>query len=138
MKSDGPCESNPDDGVFRIGEEVECRGAGGLWYSGKVGVVIDKTQVAVAENTQVRRKSAWKPKDGEAVLWNCQGIAMRGTWDGFKVVLDDGTSVMRPCPLKYKNRIDHGFTLDSLSPWMDMKDLKPFDACKIGKPWSEI
>jgi hypothetical protein len=107
------------DGYFRIGEEVECRGAGGLWYSGKVGVVIGKTQVAVAENTQVRRKPAWKPQDGEAVLFcddDNNGRAMAGF---------------------IRNGILYARGL-MCADWEKREKVKPFDASKIGKLWNEI
>jgi hypothetical protein len=102
------------EGFFRIGEEVDARGTGNLWYSGKVGVLLEKGGF-YSSNIEVRLKPAWKPKDGEAVL----------------------TRVMDRAEVGY---VSKGFLYvrGNRMPIEQVEDFVPFDDDKIGKPWSKI
>ena len=97
---------------FKIGEEVDilseirarvkAKAKDGTWYTYKPA--------------DVRRITAWEPKDGDAVLFNLNEF-------GFAVV-----AVYKDDAL-YCGRTDYRYCRE----WV-----KPFDTDKIGKPWEEV
>lgn len=104
------------EGYFKPGERVECRTDVSDWED---GIIIARARTVITEvPSHVRRIPAWKPKDGEAVLFR-----MRHDISGPGVASSD-TEVW-------------DFTVERWPVKMKC-EMKPFDASKIGKPWSEI
>jgi hypothetical protein len=103
---------NPPEGLYRIGEEVVA--------NGKPGVVL----VAVNDNTHncnpgsIRRKPAWFPKDGEAVLFEDNNIACPG------IVVD--------------NQIMWGRSWVPLLGVLHGDRVRPFKKEFVHKPWNEV
>ena len=117
------------EGYFRIGEEVDFRCKKSAPFTqATVELVSERGNTFsfghMAE-LEVRRRSAWEPKNGEAVF-----------------------------ALDYKDRV-HVAIIEKIEPRDDGHDygvrcqdgeyslwkrnnLKPFDASKIGLPWSEL
>lgn len=120
-----PGRDKPDipEGLYRIGEEVEARGSGNLWYSGKIGVVIDKTRYGEFDNIEVRRKPAWTPKVDEPVF-----------------IVRGGDSDVSVCKFSHvdEHEIWRVITVKGQEQGFTASLVKPFDASKIGRPWSEI
>lgn len=120
-------DSRIPEGYFKIGEEVEYRKKGDKDYEfGTIGIYgpFDQT-IAMDKVELIRRILAWKPKDGEVVF-----------------ALDDKDRVHVATIKKIEPRAD-GYNYGVLcqdgnySLWR-LRNLKPFDASKIGKPWSEL
>jgi hypothetical protein len=103
---------------YRIGEEVESQYNDGKWFNAVVVVYhgeLYKDEVKV----NVRRIPAWKPKEGEAVM--------------FPWYTDENTRVW--CAGTYHNgMIYFGDDYSSAA----VEHCRPFSAEKIGKPWDEI
>lgn len=119
-ESDKPCdcelnreEPRIPDGYFKIGEKIECKTRIHDWQEGVVVATCKSLQTELPEH--VRRIPAWVPKDGEAVLYHHpKGISVAGVYSDGRVYYDE--------------------TYGAASK----EDMRPFNASKIGKPWSEI
>lgn len=106
---------------YRIGEEVEARAHNQESFVRGVVTALISVGFAVDQPDNVRRIPAWKPKEGEAVLFsNTFGYAECGCVD---------TVAARFVTVKTSNGTVFGD---------DVEYLRPFAADKIGKPWEEI
>jgi hypothetical protein len=119
-------ESVIPTGYFKIGEEVEFRSAkqkpGELeqFRTGKV-IMISSPSGAVyykSDDLEVRRIPAWKPTDGQAVLFCLDGTAWAGVVSGDDI-LSKGACM-------------------SLNFALNSGMVKPFVRGGNAKPWSEI
>lgn len=98
---------------YRIGEEVEARAHSFEGFGRGVVTAHISGGFAVVQPFNVRRITAWTPKEGEAVFFRCSDKACPG------ILLGDSL-------LQYGDKQIRCF------------DLKPFSAEKIGKKWEEI
>lgn len=120
-------EQRIPEGYYKPGEIIEIRdkGSNGDFMSAQI-VILNRDAILVNHNRiEVRRIPAWTPKEGEAVfaLYGDRVLVARVlsvNGDGLTIDYDG-----RVCLHKVSYR---GNTIFA----------KPFDASKIGKPWSEI
>lgn len=114
------------EGYFKIGEEVEMKAGdewvkGRVWATNKLDDFPSPMTASMSKPELVRRIPAWKPKDGEAVFVNLiEGIQVA------KVLSADDGNVVQVLFSQGEKRA------------VELARLKPLDASKIGKPWSEI
>lgn len=122
------CELNREEpripeGYFKIGEKLRFRKKGREEWSN--GTVYIHAQLASesywGDDIEAIRIPSWNPKDGEAVFVNLiEGIQVA------KVLSADDGNVVQVLFSQGERRA------------VELARLKPLDASKIGKPWSEI
>lgn len=105
------------DWYFKIGEDVEVQGDSGQWNKASIGLIYGEQSKKYSENANIRRIAAWKPKEGEVVLVRVFDVAEIGyVKEGFLWYRGDKCLVVS----------------------VGTDEVKPFDAYKVGKLWSDI
>jgi hypothetical protein len=114
--------------MMRTGKAVRCRAwedGGLIFFRVIVGFCFDVEYSFYDDHGSTWKHAepipAWHPKDGEAVFYQCDSIAHIG-----KMVTKESDG-------NYSIRIVNGDIAIR-----DPMAVKPFDASKIGQPWSEI
>lgn len=109
------------EGYFKIGEKAECF-TRGEWQEGQIVFIADHGSIhpEKGEKIMVRRIPAWKPKELEPVFATHGNSYIVGRVE--KVIAD----------------VAHVHDTEGRTFTYNVRDLKPFDSSKIGRPWSEI
>jgi hypothetical protein len=105
---------NPPEGWYQLGEEVCACGK----HSATIVALDESNQNWTACPAKVRRKPAWEPKDGEAVL------AKSKSGKAFYTVSAGGIDI-------YDNS-------EPVSGILEAYDIKPWKPDCQGKPWGEV
>jgi len=111
-------QRNPPDGLYRIAEEVEVRPYSTWDETQKGKVVVLYGSLWTDSHECIRRKPAWVPKDGEPVLFECNGKS----WHG----IIENDSIMS-CDVWTK-----------LLSALQLGEVKPYKPGFTGKPWDEV
>ena len=120
-----PPELKIPEGYYKPGEKVQIREGQDEWQSCEIGFVYkNNAGQKYRSSFEILRKPAWTPKEGEAVFVRGANTVFIGRIE----ILPD-----------YRHTKAFYVRLASGDGWAaPVEHLKPFDASKIGKPWSEI